>query len=82
MASNSILKEMWRVKNELSAQADGDIDRLCEQTRDWASKHKHSGPVAHKLSDLTKLFEQTPQSSSLSVGEKTSKYGRPKEKNQ
>jgi hypothetical protein len=45
MEPNSILEEVWRIKDEMAREAGYDLHRLCENTRQWAAKHPHSGPV-------------------------------------
>lgn len=45
MKPNPILEEVWRIKDELAREAGYDIHRLCENTRQWAETHPHSGPV-------------------------------------
>lgn len=35
MKSNPILEEVWRIKDQLAAEAGYDMDRLFEQLRAW-----------------------------------------------
>lgn len=44
MKPNPILEEAWRVKDELAREADDDLHRLCENTRQWATQHLHPAP--------------------------------------
>ena len=55
MKSNTILEEVWRIKDELAREAGYDIHRLCENTRNWAEAHPHSGPVMGSAEELRQL---------------------------
>lgn len=55
MKPNPILEEVWRVKDELAREAGHDIHRLCENTRQWAAEHPHSGPVVRNAEELREL---------------------------
>lgn len=44
MKPNPLLEEAWRVKDELAREADYDLHRLCENTRQWATQHLHPAP--------------------------------------
>jgi hypothetical protein len=52
MNTNPILEEVWRVKDELAREAGYDMHRLCENTRQWAETHPHSGPVVRNAEEL------------------------------
>lgn len=58
MKPNPILEEVWRVKEELAREAGGDIHRLCENTRQWATEHPHPGPVVRNAEDLRQLVAE------------------------
>ena len=58
MEHNRILEEMWRIKDELSREAGGDLHCLCENTRQWAAKHPHSGPSIANARELRRLAEE------------------------
>ena len=58
MKPNPILEEVWRVKDELAREAGGDIHRLCENTRQWAAEHPHTGPVVRNAEDLRQLVAE------------------------
>ena len=45
MKANPILEEAWRAKGELAREADFDLHRLCENTRQWAAQHPRTGPA-------------------------------------
>ena len=48
MKSNPIVEEVWRIKDELAREAGSDMHRLCENTRQWAAEHPHTGPVVNR----------------------------------
>ena len=56
MKPNPILEEAWRVKDELACEADDDLHRLCENTRQWAAQHPHPGPVLHSVEALRQFM--------------------------
>ena len=56
MKSNPILEEAWRVKDELAREADYDLHRLCENTRQWAAQHPHTGPVLQSAEELRQFM--------------------------
>jgi hypothetical protein len=56
--TNAILEEVWRIKNQLAAEADYDIDRFVEQLRAWSAAHPVSGPVVHNAEELRRLTSQ------------------------
>ncbi len=58
MKSNPILEEVWRIKDELAREAGYDLHRLCENTREWANTHPHSGPVVGSAEELRQLVAE------------------------
>ena len=56
MKPNPILEEAWRVKDELACEADYDLHRLCENTRQWAAQHPHPGPLLHSAEELRQFM--------------------------
>ena len=58
MNSNPILEEVWRIKDELAREAGHDLHRLCENTREWAKTHPHSGPVVGSAGELPQLVAE------------------------
>ncbi len=58
MKSNPILEEVWRTKDEMAREADYDLHRLCENTRQWAEKHPHSDPVMHTAEELRQFMAE------------------------
>jgi hypothetical protein len=53
--SNVILEEVWRIRDQLAAEAGYDIDRFVEQLRAWSMAHPASGPVVHNAAELQRL---------------------------
>jgi len=58
MATNRILEEIWRVKDQLAREAEYDVHRLCENTRKWAAEHPHSGPIIHNDEEFRQFLAQ------------------------
>ena len=58
MDENSILEEVWRIKDELAREAGYDIHQLCENTRRWAAAQPQTGPLIHNAEELRKWMEQ------------------------
>jgi hypothetical protein len=58
MKPNPILEEVWRIKDGLAREAGYDIHRLCENTRQWAKTHPHSGPVVGSAEELHQLVAE------------------------
>ena len=52
MKTNPILDDLWRTKDDLAREAGGDVRRLCENTRRWATAHPHPGPVVKDAAEL------------------------------
>ena len=73
MELNSILAEVWRIKDEMSREAGYDLHRLCESTRQWAAKHPHPGPLVGNASELRRMAaeyeRQHPGSSVAALNE-------------
>ena len=56
MKPNPILEEAWCVKDELAREADDDLHRLCENTRQWAAQHPHPRPVLQSAEELRQFM--------------------------
>ena len=56
MKANPILEEAWRVKDELAREADFDLQRLCENTCQWAAHHPRTGPVLRSAEELRQFM--------------------------
>ena len=55
MKANPILEEVWRVKDQLAAEAGYDVDRFFAQLRAWSVAHPYDGPVVRNAQELTRL---------------------------
>jgi hypothetical protein len=55
MKANPILEEVWRIKDQLAAEAGYDIDRFFENLRKWEDEHPHTGPVVRNAEELRQL---------------------------
>ena len=55
MNTNPILEEVWRIKDQLAADAGYDIDRFFENLRKWEAEHPHTGPVVLNAEELRQL---------------------------
>ena len=58
MKANPILEEVWRIKDQLAAEAGNDVDRFFENLRKWEAEHPHPGPVDRDADDLRQLVAQ------------------------
>ena len=74
MKTNPILEEVWRVKDQLAAEAGYDVDRFFENLRKWSAEHPHSGPVVRDAGELRQLVaeeeRQRAETSALALNEK------------
>jgi hypothetical protein len=55
MKANPILEEIWRIKDQLAADAGYDMDRFVEQLRAWSAAHPPTGPVVRNAEELREL---------------------------
>jgi hypothetical protein len=58
MKSNSILEEIWRIKDQLAAEAGYDIDRFFDNLRKWEAEHPQPGPVVNSAEELQQLIAE------------------------
>ena len=56
--ANSILEEVWRIKDQLAAEAGYDMDRFFAQLRAWSEAHPHTSPVVRDAEELRRLAAQ------------------------
>ena len=59
MKSNPILDEVWRIKDQLAAEAGYDMDRFFEQLCAWSAAHPHPGPVIRNAEELRQLVAES-----------------------
>ena len=55
MKANAILEEVWRVKDQLSAEAGYDVDQFFAQLQAWSEAHPRTGPVVRNAEELQSL---------------------------
>jgi hypothetical protein len=58
MKSNPILHELWKVKDELAAEAGYDVGRFLENLRRWEAEHPPAGRVVHSAEELRQLVAE------------------------
>jgi hypothetical protein len=58
MKANPILEEVWRVKEQLAANANYDMDVFLNQLREWSESHPPSAPVVHDADELRHLASE------------------------
>ena len=58
MKPNSILEEVWRIKDQLAAEAGYDMDCFFEQLCAWSAAHPHPGPVIRNAAELRQLVAE------------------------
>jgi hypothetical protein len=58
MKLNPILEGVWRIKDQLAAEAGYDMDRFFENLRKWEAEHPHPGPVVNSAEELQQLIAQ------------------------
>ena len=56
MKTNPILEEVWRIKDQLAAEAGYDVDRFVEQLHTWSAAHPPSGSVGRNAEELRQLI--------------------------
>ena len=55
MKANPILEEVWRIKDQLAAEAGYDVDRFFAQLGAWSEARPHTGPVVRKAEELRRM---------------------------
>ena len=55
MKANPILEEVWRIKDQLAAEAGYDVDRFFAQLRARSEAHPHPGPGVRNAEELQRL---------------------------
>lgn len=59
MKSNPILEEVWRIKDQLAAEAGYDPDRFFDNLQGWMAEHPPTSPVVHNAVELNQLFAES-----------------------
>lgn len=74
MKSNPLLEEVWRIKDQLAAEAGYDVDRFFDQLKEWSAKHPPTGPVVRNAEELRQLIaaqeRQHAEPSALTLNKK------------
>jgi hypothetical protein len=55
MKANPVLEEVWRIKDQLAAEAGYDVDRFFAQLRAWSEAHPQAAPVIGSAEELRRL---------------------------
>ena len=55
MKATPTLEEVWRIKDQLAAEAGYDVNRFFAQLRAWSEAHPHTGPVVRNAKELRRL---------------------------
>jgi hypothetical protein len=58
MKPDSILKELWAVKDKLSREAGYDVDRFVQNLRQWEEAHPQTGRVIRNAEELRQFVEE------------------------
>lgn len=54
--TNPILEEVWRIKEDLAAEAGHDVAKLADETHRWAQAHGYNNPVVRDAEELRELY--------------------------
>jgi hypothetical protein len=58
MKPDTILEEVWTIKDRLAAEAGYDLKRFFEQLETWSQAHPHAGPVFKNADEFRHYVEQ------------------------
>jgi hypothetical protein len=56
--NEDLLKELWRVKDELAAEAGYDMERFIENLRRWEDEHPFPGRTVQSAEELRQLVAE------------------------
>lgn len=56
MKSNPILEEVWRIKDQLAADAGYDVDRFFDNLQKWIAENPPASPVVRNAEELRQLI--------------------------
>jgi hypothetical protein len=68
MKSNPILDALWKVKDQLAAEAGYDAGRFLENLRQWEADHPHPGRVIHTAEELRQLAAEEERNAAAGAG--------------
>ena len=60
MKANPTLEEVWRIKDQLAADAGYDVDRFFAQLRAWSEAHPYTGPVVRNGEESALALKDQP----------------------
>lgn len=60
MKRNPILEEVWRIKEQLAAEAGYDVRRFGDQLREWTQAHPEQFPPAKDAEELGESKDVAP----------------------
>ena len=58
MKPDTILDELWKVKDALAAEAGYDTGRFLDNLRRWEAEHPHAGGEIHSPGELRQLVAE------------------------
>jgi hypothetical protein len=58
MEPDSILEELWAVKDRLAREAGYDVDRFVQNLRQWEIAHPQTGRVINSAEELHQLVAE------------------------
>jgi len=58
MKSNPILEEVWRIKDQLAAEAGYDADRFFDNLKKWIAENPPTGPVIRNPEELCEFIAE------------------------
>jgi hypothetical protein len=78
MNSNPILEEVWRIKDQLAAEAGCDADRFFDNLKKWIAENPPTSPVAHNAGELRQLIaeKECQRVAALALNEEPPKPGK------
>lgn len=62
MNSNPILKELWKIKDDLAREAGYDADRFVENLRRWETENLPNGPIVRPTAASREVNEDAVSS--------------------
>ena len=65
MKANPILEEVWRIKDQLAAEAGYDMERFFDQLQTWTAAHPHPSQVVRNAAELQQLASAENDRSSV-----------------
>lgn len=72
---NPLLEEIWAIKDQLAAEAGGDIHVFCEQLHAWSAVHLPKGKVLHDPKEIRALLAKEEEAESPVLREEPPEYG-------